>query len=203
MIPCDVHRDQLIASYRKRDFMKWTHTLLQVSEGLHTPSPSHPPCSVLQMRLDLLDLLHDLFPNSWFDTDLEKMDVSFWHLDAIQEEDVERLCQQHHASGLWALYKEHLMPRVYRLVQAQWPRRPTQVEAFQRVGSLLYASLLYSHAWPEAYTQPPVDCAICLEKCFVQRMTTACRHTFHPECLMTWLQKQDTCPCCRAEVIRE
>ncbi|KAM3318946.1 RING-H2 finger protein ATL39 [Capsicum chacoense] len=47
----------------------------------------------------------------------------------------------------------------------------------------------------------PVDCAVCLEnfkagdKC---RLLPKCNHSFHAQCIDSWLQKTAVCPICRA-----
>ena len=46
----------------------------------------------------------------------------------------------------------------------------------------------------------PVDCAVCLEnfkngdKC---RLLPSCRHSFHSQCIDSWLLKTPICPICR------
>lgn len=42
-----------------------------------------------------------------------------------------------------------------------------------------------------------VECSICLENIENDRITTACYHTFHTECLNSWKQINNICPCCR------
>ncbi|CAN4088264.1 unnamed protein product [Withania somnifera] len=50
-------------------------------------------------------------------------------------------------------------------------------------------------------TTSPVDCAVCLEnfkigeKC---RLLPKCNHTFHVQCIDSWLKKTAVCPICRA-----
>lgn len=45
------------------------------------------------------------------------------------------------------------------------------------------------------------QCVMCLDSVGVSSVskveTTRCKHTFHEECLRTWLQWKHTCPCCR------
>ncbi|KAM1080804.1 hypothetical protein EV1_015329 [Malus domestica] len=49
-------------------------------------------------------------------------------------------------------------------------------------------------------TNHPVDCAVCLEsfkggeKC---RLLPNCRHSFHAQCIDSWLLKTPVCPVCR------
>ncbi|KAG4970850.1 hypothetical protein JHK85_037271 [Glycine max] len=49
-------------------------------------------------------------------------------------------------------------------------------------------------------TSSPVDCAVCLEnlitgdKC---RLLPMCKHSFHAQCVDTWLLKTPICPICR------
>lgn len=43
-----------------------------------------------------------------------------------------------------------------------------------------------------------VECSICLENIQQNdKITTACYHTFHTECLNSWKQINNICPCCR------
>ncbi|XVF19543.1 hypothetical protein REPUB_Repub11eG0120600 [Reevesia pubescens] len=55
-------------------------------------------------------------------------------------------------------------------------------------------------ATPEELTASDVTCIICREE-----MTTAkkliCGHLFHVHCLRSWLERQHTCPTCRAPVV--
>jgi len=46
------------------------------------------------------------------------------------------------------------------------------------------------------------ECPICLKK-FEREETFSslpCKHSFHSECLLPWLQKTSSCPLCRAEL---
>lgn len=45
-------------------------------------------------------------------------------------------------------------------------------------------------------------CAICQDEVKMQTgMTTlACSHSYHLRCLVMWISKHTTCPCCRAEL---
>jgi len=43
-------------------------------------------------------------------------------------------------------------------------------------------------------------CAICLDKCGKHKTTLECGHTFDTKCIFSWLSKNDTCPCCRANI---
>ena len=41
-------------------------------------------------------------------------------------------------------------------------------------------------------------CSICLESCSPQTAKTlSCGHSFHPECIHSWLKGSQTCPNCR------
>lgn len=43
-------------------------------------------------------------------------------------------------------------------------------------------------------------CSVCLEACGKCKTTLECGHTFDTSCIFNWLNKHDTCPCCRATV---
>ncbi|KAK4615659.1 hypothetical protein CLAFUW4_10438 [Fulvia fulva] len=49
------------------------------------------------------------------------------------------------------------------------------------------------------------DCSICYEneRNFNTSIITPCRHNFCAECLKTWLETSNTCPCCRAELCQK
>jgi len=54
-----------------------------------------------------------------------------------------------------------------------------------------------------ATLEPPVisdQCSICLENFEAQHQVVrlACRHIFHTGCLLTWLERVQTCPLCRS-----
>ena len=46
------------------------------------------------------------------------------------------------------------------------------------------------------------DCPICFDKicrrCDANMLS--CKHIFHDKCIQQWLEKDNRCPCCRAEV---
>lgn len=46
-----------------------------------------------------------------------------------------------------------------------------------------------------------MECSICFESATASTGFTqlACSHTFHLKCIVTWLSKASSCPCCRAE----
>lgn len=48
----------------------------------------------------------------------------------------------------------------------------------------------------------PVDCAVCLENFKVGetcRLLPNCNHSFHAQCIDSWLSKTAVCPVCRAD----
>lgn len=50
-----------------------------------------------------------------------------------------------------------------------------------------------------------ISCAICLvDYCHGEKIRTSsrgCHHVFHEQCILTWLEQHNECPCCRAEVL--
>ena len=119
MIPCDVHRDLFIESYKRPDFMEWTRVMLQVSQQLHRARlPDDKRRTRRSVQWDVTDLLHEMFPQLSCSVDLEEMSAAE---DTWPAEDVlETWCVKRNASGVWTLYADVWMPVVYRLVQAQW-----------------------------------------------------------------------------------
>ena len=45
-------------------------------------------------------------------------------------------------------------------------------------------------------------CTVCTEQIRIgtRGMFMPCGHVYHPDCLMPWLEKQNTCPVCRFEL---
>lgn len=48
-----------------------------------------------------------------------------------------------------------------------------------------------------------MSCPICLNEEIVDKHTTICNHDFCKICIDTWLEKKNTCPCCRAKLKEE
>lgn len=46
-------------------------------------------------------------------------------------------------------------------------------------------------------------CAICYEDLSKDIKKLSCSHYFHTKCIDVWLNKNNTCPCCRTYVLRE
>ena len=46
------------------------------------------------------------------------------------------------------------------------------------------------------------ECSICLEAYNKRqlRVTLECKHNFHSHCILSWLQKEKTCPICRTRI---
>jgi hypothetical protein len=50
---------------------------------------------------------------------------------------------------------------------------------------------------------PPQTCPICLSDDMYSGVRLGgCGHMFHEECIETWLEKEATCPVCRAQTIK-
>ena len=46
-----------------------------------------------------------------------------------------------------------------------------------------------------------MECSICLTAVLQeQKKTTACKHTFHKDCLNEWTKAHNTCPLCRQSI---
>ncbi len=45
------------------------------------------------------------------------------------------------------------------------------------------------------------QCAICIEDLSGEQQTLACNHAFHSECIIGWLNRSNSCPLCRCEVV--
>ena len=46
-------------------------------------------------------------------------------------------------------------------------------------------------------TENEKKCSICLDCIGKKRATLECGHTFHTKCILTWLNKNNSCPYCR------
>lgn len=51
--------------------------------------------------------------------------------------------------------------------------------------------------------EEPLTCSICLDTLEDPFTPKACRHSFHLECILDWLQRQDNtaCPICRSDIV--
>lgn len=199
MIPLDLHRDAMIESYKRRDHMAFTEALLQVSVALHrvrhpVGERAMPPFA----RLDIKEKLETMFVDSR--NDLEMGHLYGFVLEPPSLQEVELWSRRHQTTGIMAIYKEKLIPRVYDLVLAEWPFRVSPAD-FGQLGELLLRCLFHETRWSLDYYEPPMDCAICFDKCFVARSKTTCHHDYHSECLVAWLGDNDTCPLCRKTLI--
>ena len=46
-----------------------------------------------------------------------------------------------------------------------------------------------------------MDCSICLEAIGNSYTKLSCSHQFHLKCIVSWLSKTDSCPCCRETTV--
>ena len=44
------------------------------------------------------------------------------------------------------------------------------------------------------------DCPVCMEDASCDSIALPCGHAFHKRCIVSWLQMNSSCPCCRAPV---
>lgn len=198
MIPLDLHRDTMIESYKAWDHMAFTEALLQVSIALHqVQQPEGPRHMPPKARYRIQEQLEVMFPDSR--NMVERRCLHGFHFHPTLQE-VELWSRRHKTTGIMALYKEKLIPRVYNLVRAEWPFRVSTLD-FRHLGEMLMTVLYHYPCWRSVYYLSPTECAICFDKCFVQRWTTGCNHVYHSECLETWLERHDTCPLCRTVLI--
>lgn len=45
------------------------------------------------------------------------------------------------------------------------------------------------------------QCAICIEDLSGEQQTLECSHAFHSECIISWLDRSNSCPLCRCEIV--
>lgn len=205
MIPCDVHRDAMICEYKHLDTInRWTDAMVEVSRQLHRAQPPDVMSSNITVQMDMMDLLHDMFaPHPC--SDLLKMMVVYGDDELPADGDLEAFSLKRNTCCVRVLYADVWIPLIYRLVREQWRLTgPFEVAKlpFQHLGGLVL-EYLYTRRWPDVYFVPPSDCCICLDRCSVQRTITPCKHHFHTDCLLRWLEANNTCPVCRASLIRD
>lgn len=62
---------------------------------------------------------------------------------------------------------------------------------------------LYPDATPEELTAVDNVCIICREEMITGAKKLPCGHIFHASCLRSWFQRQQTCPTCRMDILRQ
>ncbi|XP_078726461.1 E3 ubiquitin-protein ligase synoviolin [Lampetra fluviatilis] len=61
---------------------------------------------------------------------------------------------------------------------------------------------LYPDATPEELAATDNVCIICREEMVTGAKRLPCNHIFHTSCLRSWFQRQQTCPTCRMDILR-
>ena len=84
--------------------------------------------------------------------------------------------------------KVHLMLRF--LPSTEPSTEPAPVE------TTLKTYRVYPHSCTDPCTVCP--CSICYESC-TNLITLRCAHNFHPDCIKSWLEKNNSCPLCRLQ----
>ncbi|XP_042894198.1 E3 ubiquitin-protein ligase synoviolin A-like isoform X2 [Penaeus japonicus] len=62
---------------------------------------------------------------------------------------------------------------------------------------------LYPDATPEELRAVDNVCIICREEMLTGAKKLPCGHIFHASCLRSWFQRQQTCPTCRMDILRQ
>lgn len=62
---------------------------------------------------------------------------------------------------------------------------------------------LYPDATPEELASGDNVCIICREEMVSGCKKLPCNHIFHTSCLRSWFQRQQTCPTCRMDILRQ
>uniref|UniRef100_M8BNP2 RING-type E3 ubiquitin transferase n=1 Tax=Aegilops tauschii TaxID=37682 RepID=M8BNP2_AEGTA len=118
------------------------------------------------------------------------------NIDSIDIREVCILCQRH-ASGRNYGVPLHLIRELYETFR-NFRIRISDYIRYRKVTSNMNER--FPDATPDELDASDVTCIICREE-----MTTAkkllCGHLFHVHCLRSWLQRQHTCPTCRAPII--
>ena len=97
------------------------------------------------------------------------------------------------------------------LLETLFDHLPDDLRARDLLKSIINAHAYYK-MWRERMAATMLEplaeeskCAICLEDCpagSTVRVLLRCRHSFHSECVETWLRKSETCPLCRQSVLQ-
>jgi hypothetical protein len=66
----------------------------------------------------------------------------------------------------------------------------------------LHGKLEYGHYSTPTELAHAQDCPVCFDRLYVP-VTLKCNHVFCEHCIYEWLDKEKTCPVCRAEVENE
>ena len=61
----------------------------------------------------------------------------------------------------------------------------------------------YPDATPEELAAGDNVCIICREEMVSGCKKLPCNHIFHTSCLRSWFQRQQTCPTCRMDILRQ
>lgn len=103
---------------------------------------------------------------------------------------------------LWRLWQTFGKRTLYGLIADQWRREGPLIFDlchYYWIGQH-FVRLLYDHDWPEWAVREPEECPICFEFTYSAKRPE-CGHAFHQSCLMTWLERKNTCPLCRDTIL--
>jgi DNA-directed RNA polymerase subunit RPC12/RpoP len=91
-------------------------------------------------------------------------------------------------------YVEELQQEFYRSMHGIKP--PTARSALRDIEVVFYN--------PNEHTES-TDCVVCQEdfKKDEQLLRLECKHIFHKKCLKEWLERHNTCPMCRHELLTD
>lgn len=100
------------------------------------------------------------------------------------------------ASEASSMYEEHHHNNHNETMTTTHQQRCKMLRAYERLPTV-----------PVARMCQHVHCPICLTDFFEGDFVTACDeggcgNWFHKECLFEWLDRKDTCPCCRNDLLR-
>eukprot|EP01041_Mallomonas_annulata_P011321 gene11321-23691_t len=96
-----------------------------------------------------------------------------------------------------------IFPIVYlclKMMTGSWQAKAL----LELLGNFIFGKLEYGHysTSEEIITSGTGDCSICFDKLH-RPVTMTCRHIFCEHCIYEWLDRERTCPVCRAEVKEE
>lgn len=110
---------------------------------------------------------------------------------------------QHHNYYPLFIYMVFLYP--YLMIMIKWVIESIQKWwLLRRIRHQICRRILYQDVWC-VEKQISEDCTICMEKFDAREeivmLPCGCFQPYHPKCILTWLEKNASCPLCRKDLL--